>query len=331
MRGAYRIPRGDWASRDSLAEITSIYVRPEDQADSASDEASPAAYPSGSSPNVRWSEPLERPHRSTHRVMRKPSKFPTAVVGVLSAIAIGVLAGVAVAFSGGGGAIAKLPASAAPVVHGPVVTPIAIPPDAGRSPAVLPSQDVDVPATAAAPTTVVEVHIDSTPSGGVATLIDGGAATQLGVTPLVVPLDPTRTYDIMVSLAGHTPRVAHVVPSAGASIVLALDDTARVPARDDVATPAVVSHNAAARHVAAVAKPGLPAVTATGMLRISSKPPCAIAIDGHPRGQTPQAAISLSIGTHEVTLTNEEQGINLTTAVEIRADRPTAVVQDFTE
>src|SRR6185312_9352977 len=49
---------------------------------------------------------------------------------------------------------------------------------------------------------------------------------------------------------------------------------------------------------------------ATGMLRISSKPPCAIAIDGKPSGKTtPQAALALPVGSHQVTLTNEEQGI----------------------
>jgi hypothetical protein len=75
-----------------------------------------------------------------------------------------------------------------------------------------------------------------------------------------------------------------------------------------------------------------PVATATGTLRISSKPPCAIAIDGKPSGKTtPQAALALSVGSHQVTLTNEEQGIQLTTEVAIRADKPTSVVQDFTK
>jgi hypothetical protein len=75
-----------------------------------------------------------------------------------------------------------------------------------------------------------------------------------------------------------------------------------------------------------------PVATATGMLRIASKPPCAIAIDGKPSGKTtPQAALALPVGSHQVTLTNEEQGIQLTTEVAIKADKPTSVVQDFTK
>jgi hypothetical protein len=118
----------------------------------------------------------------------------------------------------------------------------------------------------------------------------------------------------MVSLEGHTPRVVHVTPVAGQDVVLALDATKPVTA------PVVhETHRQAA------------VVAAKGMLRISSKPPCAITIDGRPSGKTtPQAALALSVGSHQITLTNEEQGINLTTEVEISADKSTAVVQDFT-
>jgi len=159
---------------------------------------------------------------------------------------------------------------------------------------------------------LVDVRIDSQPSGGTATLIDGANATPLGATPLAVSLDPKRSYDVMVSLAGHTPRVVHVTPVAGQDVVLALDET-KAPVVHE-------THRQA------------PVVTAKGMLRISSKPPCAITIDGRPSGKTtPQAALALSVGSHQITLTNEEQGINLTTEVEINADKSTAVVQDFTK
>ena len=317
MRGAYQIPTGDWASRDSLAEVTEIYVRP-DELQSAPFIPAPArsyvpaalpparfempslaAFPTGSSPNVRISARLGAPD-ATHRVPRQSrTRIPLLAIGVVGAIVLGVGIGIAVAFSGGTTIAAKSVAPA-PVVSTPTVTPIVTP--------------IVVKPVVIQPV-LVDVRIDSQPSGGTATLIDGANATQLGATPLAVSLDPKRSYDVMVSLAGHTPRVVHVTPIAGQDVVLALDET------KPVAAPVAREPHRAA-----------PIAVAKGMLRISSKPPCAITIDGRPSGKTtPQAALALSVGSHEITLTNVEQGINLTTEVEITADKPTAVVQDFTK
>ncbi len=69
-----------------------------------------------------------------------------------------------------------------------------------------------------------------------------------------------------------------------------------------------------------------------GTLAVSSKPPCAIVIDGKATDLTsPQRAIALSAGTHEVTLINAEEGIHLTAEVVISADRTTQLIQDFTK
>ena len=55
-------------------------------------------------------------------------------------------------------------------------------------------------------------------------------------------------------------------------------------------------------------------------------------LDGKDTGlTTPQRALKLPIGAHQVTLTNAEQGIQLTTEVEISADHPTQLIQDFTK
>jgi hypothetical protein len=312
MRGAYKIPTGDWASRDSLADVTEIYLRPEELEPEPSapyipaplpaarfDMPTLAAFATGSSPNVRISSRIGAPD-ATHRVSRQRARLPLLAIGVIGAVVLGVGIGIVVAFSGGSTALAAKPAPVQ-VLAPPTVTPIVVTPVA--PPAVIVKPVVVQP--------LVDVRIDSQPSGGTATLIDGPNATQLGATPLAVSLDPKRSYDVMVSLAGHTPRVVHVTPVAGQDVVLALD-----------ATAAPVVHET---HRQAV-------VAAKGMLRISSKPPCAITIDGRPSGKTtPQAALALSVGSHQITLTNEEQGINLTTEVEIKADKSTAVVQDFTK
>lgn len=73
------------------------------------------------------------------------------------------------------------------------------------------------------------------------------------------------------------------------------------------------------------------AVGGNGVLMLSSKPPCEIQIDGKPTGlMTPQRALSLSAGTHKVTLVNPAQKIKKSFAVEITADEPTKVIQDLT-
>nr|MBA3460559.1 hypothetical protein [Deltaproteobacteria bacterium] len=84
----------------------------------------------------------------------------------------------------------------------------------------------------------------------------------------------------------------------------------------------------------AVAKPKAVAAapSGTGVLMVSSKPPCNIAIDGKPTQMvTPQRAISLSAGVHKITLTNTQQRIAKTISVTIDPKKPTKLIQDFTK
>jgi len=267
MRGEYRIPVGDWASRDSLAEVTEIYERTEVEGSApmqlpvlaqASQPAAvvvapiayvpmqpmhvfeiptiaPSPYGTGASPQVRISERLDK----THRVQRASMWQRYALIaGIVGAISIGVSVGILVS-TGGPTLDAPAAAIARPVAPKSVVT----------------------------------------------------------VTPIEQPKPVVAT-----------PVVA--------------------PAPVAIAAPAPVVHREARRERVHVA----PAAVERGTLRISSKPPCAIAIDGKPSGKTtPQAALSLPVGSHQITLTNEEQGIQLTTEVAIVAGKPTSVVQDFTK
>jgi hypothetical protein len=272
MRGDYQLPTGDWSSRDSLAEVTEIYERPEAEGSAPiqlpaievralATQPSPvvvapiayipmprydiptiAPFASGSSPQVRISERLD----ATHRVERPTSWQRMALIaGIVGAIVLGV--GVGVVVSMGGAQIEAAPVAVAkPVTKAPTVT----------------------------------------------------------VTPIEVPAPP---------------KVIAPAPKA---------EPAPAPVHVAAISAPVVHHEARAprevRHEHAA--------PATGLLRIASKPPCAIAIDGKPSGKTtPQAALALPVGSHQVTLTNEEQGIQLTTEVAIKADKPTSVVQDFTK
>jgi hypothetical protein len=74
---------------------------------------------------------------------------------------------------------------------------------------------------------LVTVHVESQPGGAVATLIDGGKASQVGTTPLDIELDSSRSYDVVVSLDGHTPHVEHITPTTNQDLMFALDEPAR--------------------------------------------------------------------------------------------------------
>jgi hypothetical protein len=228
-----------------------------------------APFATGSSPQVRISERLDK----THRVERPTSWQRMALIaGIVGAIVLGV--GVGVVVSMGGAQIEAAPAAAAaPAMHTSAitVTPIEVPKQVAKQ------VMAPAPKTETAPAPKTE--------------------TETAPAPKVEPAP------------------VHVATSAAPSV----HHEARAP--HEARTPREVRHERAA-----------PTAVAKGMLRISSKPPCAIAIDGKPSGKTtPQAALSLPVGSHQVTLTNEEQGIQLTTEVAIKADKPTSVVQDFTK
>jgi hypothetical protein len=158
--------------------------------------------------------------------------------------------------------------------------------------------------------------------------IVGAIAIGVSVGMLVSMGGPTLDAPVAAAPAPVTPKQVITVtpievPKPAPRPVVA------APAAAEPAAPAV--RREARREHVHVAPPA-PAAVEHGVLRIASKPPCAIAIDGKPSGKTtPQAALSLTVGNHEITLTNEEQGIQLTTAVTIEADKPTSVVQDFTK
>jgi serine/threonine-protein kinase len=56
-----------------------------------------------------------------------------------------------------------------------------------------------------------------------------------------------------------------------------------------------------------------------GTLRINSRPWSQVVIDGRPIGSTPQMNVSLSEGTHKVTLINPDFDIKKTLTVKIKA------------
>ncbi len=69
-----------------------------------------------------------------------------------------------------------------------------------------------------------------------------------------------------------------------------------------------------------------------GVLRLNSKPPCNIHVDGKDTGlQTPQRAYAIPVGVHKITLINNEFGIKETYSVDIHADPPAILIKDYSD
>jgi hypothetical protein len=86
------------------------------------------------------------------------------------------------------------------------------------------------------------------------------------------------------------------------------------------------------RVAAATAAPTPAPKGATGILMISTKPPCTIVLDGKPtRWTTPQKSLALSAGHHQITLINAAQKVNASVDVQIDTHHPLKVIRDFTK
>jgi hypothetical protein len=166
---------------------------------------------------------------------------------------------------------------------------------------------------------LVDVRIDSTPSGATVTLVDRGKSQFVGTTPVSAAVDPSRQYDLVLTYESRPPHRVHLDPRTTRRVAVAIDR--RSPARP-VDSPSRRSPDRTARSERS--EPG------DGTLMISSKPPCEIVIDGKPTGlMTPQRAITLAAGTHKVTLINREQELRKTISVQITASATEKVIEDL--
>jgi len=219
--------------------------------------------------------------------------------------------------------------------------------------------------------TLVDVRIDSNPTGATVMLIDRGKTTFLGTTPVSAAVDIARKYELVFSSENRATVVEPLDPSTQKRVSVKLSRTKANAVVATVAAP-VVAPKLEKPVVAKVEKPATPKVEklatkaesgratppssgidaaidgaiaakpepakvapkvaagGEGTLMISSKPPCEILIDNKATGlTTPQRAITLPAGAHKVTLVNTAEGIKKTVSVQITADKPTKVIQDF--
>lgn len=176
-------------------------------------------------PRGAWSErtQLVRP--------RKRAPFGGIAVGklvlpmVLLVIA-GTVIGGYVVFRGGGElssrevAAVSAPETTPAVNPAPVVAEPKVPEPTPASPAnVEPAAAAE---TAARPAMLVDVRIDSTPSGATVTLVDRGTPQFVGTTPVNATVDASREYDLVFTYPNKATWVEHLDASATRRVAVTL-------------------------------------------------------------------------------------------------------------
>lgn len=171
-------------------------------------------------------------HELTVRVPRKLARtYVTAGLFAVGSFMIGI-AGYRVLRSSGTSTPAEIPlppavepAPTVAAVPAPAPAPTVAPPVA----AVVAPLPAAPPAIAPAPS-LVELRLDSDPSGASVMIVDRGKSSPLGSTPLAASVDPARQYDLVFTIPGHPPKVEHVDPRTTHQIAVALVDPAPAPA-----------------------------------------------------------------------------------------------------
>ena len=98
---------------------------------------------------------------------------------------------------------------------------------------------------------LVDIRIDSKPSGATVMLVDNGKTNFLGTTPIATALDPARSYDVIFTIAGRPTQMTHIDPSKQTKLDVTLG-------KNGVVTQAVEAPKAAP-----AAPKAAPAVVAT--------------------------------------------------------------------
>ncbi|HEX4422869.1 MAG TPA: hypothetical protein VH165_33365 [Kofleriaceae bacterium] len=111
-------------------------------------------------------------------------------------------------------AAAVQPAGAAPAAADPSAATVTLPPAPASLPAVPPAPvaPVPVPPAAGQPSApaLVDVRINSQPSGATVMLVDRGKTQLVGNTPISAALDPSREYDLVFSYPGKPTHLEHI-------------------------------------------------------------------------------------------------------------------------
>ncbi|MBV8756355.1 MAG: PEGA domain-containing protein [Deltaproteobacteria bacterium] len=87
---------------------------------------------------------------------------------------------------------------------------------------------------------LVDVRIDSKPAGATVMLVDNGKTSFLGTTPVAASVDPSRAYDVVLTLEGRPTQIAHLDPTKAQKLEITLAKSG--PARVETAkAPAIAT------------------------------------------------------------------------------------------
>ena len=213
MRGESGFGSDDWSHDSDHDSLTEVYDKPP-QPDI---EFAPApAVPRGTprfTPSVRSFEIPARDDRLTIPTLPPPARWPERTNGmrrgpstlVKIAFAVGcVLLGVAI-----GGAIALGGSNSSSRAK---PTPVAAPTAPVAQPIIAPVAPATPPI---APPQRVTVRIETDPPGATATLIDNGKPQFLGTTPIDTDVDPSRSYEVVLTHAERAPSIERFDPARG--------------------------------------------------------------------------------------------------------------------
>jgi len=244
------------------------------------------------------------------------------------------------------------PVAALPAAASPVAAPLAAAPVVAAAAPVEPAPSTPAASAAvpaASPPEMVDVRIDSIPSGATVMLVDRGRTQLIGDTPVATAVDPSREYDLVFTSASAPPHVEHFDPRTTRRVEVAIgahdpEPPAAEPAprRVDRAAAERAPVDAAAVHTSRPrpertetrAEPRsdarAEAPVRQGTLMISAKPPCEIVVDGRITGlTTPQRSIALAAGSHRITLVNSEKSIRKVVNVQIIANTTAKIIEDL--
>jgi hypothetical protein len=226
--------------------------------------------------------------------------------------------------------VTPVPAVVAPVPAVVAPAPVAVAP----APVVVAPPPAAVAAArplAPGAATLIDVRIDSIPSGATVMLVDRGKTQLVGNTPIAAAIDPTRDYDLVFNYAGKPTKIEHLDPRITQHITVTLEASAPPsPPPAPRVEPAPVAAPRKPAEASIRREPRAEPAHGEGTLMISSKPPCEIVIDGKPTGlTTPQRAIALSAGRHKVTLVNGDKDIKRTFSVQITANATEKLIEDL--
>jgi serine/threonine protein kinase len=211
---------------------------------------------------------------------------------------------------------------------------------------------------------VINAQFDTTPEGASVSLIVDGKREPIGFAPAKAQLDPQKSYQVLFERPGYWSKNQPITFSGTDTeqITVALQPTnspavAPVSPGPVTSPPSTTPKGDALRAVSTprndtAARPDAPRVThassgskatpsvasagddskggGQGILKLTSKPPCEIFIDGSDSGKrTPQPNIPLDVGRHTITLVNDDFGIKDTFSVDIKADVPDLEKKDY--